>query len=96
MRSLPGAWGARGGGGDFKSLSFLLFIIVHMTGIPKFAFKLQCLISSESVLAVQSCPILCDPMDCSPPGSSVHGILQARILDRVAISFSGGSSQPRD
>ena len=38
----------------------------------------------------------CDPMDCSPPGSSVHGILQARILGRVAISFSRGSSWPRD
>jgi len=39
---------------------------------------------------------LCDPVDCSPPGSSVHGILQARILERVAISFSRGSSRPRD
>ena len=37
-----------------------------------------------------------NPMDCSPPGSSVHGILQARILEWVAISFSRGSSQPRD
>ena len=40
--------------------------------------------------------ILCNPMDCSPPGSSLHGILQARILEWVAISFSRGSSQPRD
>ena len=38
----------------------------------------------------------CDPMDCSPPGSSVHGILQARILEWVAISFSRWSSWPRD
>ena len=44
----------------------------------------------------QSCPTLCDPMDCSPPGSSIHGILQARILEWVAISFSRGSSWPRD
>ena len=44
----------------------------------------------------QSCPILCNPMDCSPPGSSVHGILQARILEWVALSFSRGSSWPRD
>ena len=36
----------------------------------------------------QSCPTLCDPMDCSPPGSSVHGILQARVLEWGAISFS--------
>ena len=44
----------------------------------------------------QSYPILCDPVDCSPPGSSIHGILQARVLEWVAISFSWGSSQPRD
>ena len=39
---------------------------------------------------------LCDPMDCSPPGSSIHGIFQARVLEWVAISFSRGSSRPRD
>ena len=44
----------------------------------------------------QLCYTLCDPMDCSLPGSSVHGILQARILEWVAISSSRGSSQPRD
>ena len=44
----------------------------------------------------KSCPTLYDPMGCSPPGSSVHGILQARILRWAAISFSRGSSQPRD
>ena len=44
----------------------------------------------------QSCPTLCDPMDCSLPGFSVRGILQARILEWVTISFSRGSSQPRD
>ena len=48
------------------------------------------------VLVTQPCPAICNPIDCSPPGSSVHGILQARILDWVAISFSRGSSQPRD
>ena len=45
---------------------------------------------------VQSCPTLCDPLDCSPPDSSVHGILQARILEWVAISSSRRSSRPRD
>ena len=45
---------------------------------------------------VKSCLTLWDPMDCSLPGSSVHEILQARILEWVAISFSRGSSQPRD
>ena len=48
------------------------------------------------VLVTQSCPVLCEPMDCSSPGSSVHGILQARILEWVPILFSRGSSQPRD
>ena len=50
---------------------------------------------SETEVA-QLCPTLCDPMDCSPPSSSIHGILQARILEWVAISFSRGSFQPRD
>ena len=44
----------------------------------------------------QLCPTLCDPMDCSPPGSSVHGILQARILKWVAKASSIASSWPRD
>ena len=48
-------------------------------------------------LVTQSCPALCNPMDCSPSGSFVHGILQAGILLKgVAIPFSRGSSQPRD
>ena len=47
-------------------------------------------------LVTKSCPILCDPMDCSPPGSSVHGIFQAEILEWVAMLSSRGSSQPRD
>ena len=46
-------------------------------------------------MCAQSCPTLSDPMGCSPPGSSVHGLLQARILEWIAISFSRGSSQPR-
>ena len=40
------------------------------------------------MLSLQSCPILCDPMDCSPPGSSLHGILQARVLEWGAIAVS--------
>ena len=51
--------------------------------------SLQC----SSAKSLQSCLTLCNPMDCSPPGSSVHGILQARILEWVAISFSRGSYQ---
>ena len=47
-------------------------------------------------LVAQSFPALCNPMECSPPGSSVHGILQARILEWVTMPSSRGSSQPRD
>ena len=47
-------------------------------------------------LVTQSCLTLCNPMDNSPPGSSVHGIFQARILEWVVMSSSRGSSQPRD
>ena len=46
--------------------------------------------------SLQSCSILCDPVDCSPAGSSVHWILQARTLEWVAISYPRASSQPRD
>ena len=48
------------------------------------------------VLVTQLCPSLCNPVDCSLPGTSVHGILQTRILEWVAISFSRGPSRPRD
>ena len=44
----------------------------------------------------QSCLTLCNPVDCSPPGFSVHGIFPARILEWVAVPFSRGSSRPRD
>ena len=51
-------------------------------------FLLQCMkVKSESEVA-QSCPTLCDPMDCSPPGSSFHGIFRARVLEWGAIAFS--------
>ena len=56
---------------------------------PEFICLCRCLVA-------QSCPTLCDPMDCSLPDSSVHGIVQARILEWVAIPFSRGSSWPRD
>ena len=59
-------------------------------------FLFQCMkVKSESEVT-QSCPTLYDPMDCSLPSSSVHVILQARILEWVAISLSKGSFQPRD
>ena len=57
---------------------------------------LFCIEVKVKVLVAQSCLTLCDPMDCRPPGSSVHGVLQARILEWIAILFSRGSSWPRD
>ena len=51
---------------------------------------------AHACLRAQSCLTLCDPTDCSLPGSSFHGILQARILEGVAISYFRGSSPPRD
>ena len=59
-------------------------------------FLLGCMkVKSESEVG-QSCPTLSDSLDCSLPGSSVHGVFQARQLEWAAISFSRGSSQPRD
>ena len=55
-----------------------------------------CIVGRRRSEVVQLYPTLCYPVDCSPPGSSVHGILQARVLEWVAISSSRGSSQPRD
>ena len=66
----------------------VLVIVAKSPKQPKFP--------SAVVLDTQSCPTLCDSVDCSPPGSSVPGILQARILECIAISFSRGSSCPRD
>ena len=60
-----------------------------LTYIYLFAYE------SESEVT-QSCPTLCNPMDCSLPGSSVHGILQARVLEWGAIAFSRELSRPRD
>ena len=51
-------------------------------------FLLQCMKVKSEREVTQSCPTLCDPMDCSPPGSSTHGIFQARVLEQVAIAFS--------
>ena len=58
--------------------------------------RLVAFIHNWKVLDTQWCPALCDPMDWGPPGFSACGILQARILEWVAVPFSRGSSQPRD
>ena len=74
-------------GPSFSSLK----AFAHATSVIQGAYTCACCAKS-----LQSCPTLCDPMNCSPPGFSVHGILQTRILEWVAISFSRGSSQPTD
>ena len=68
----------------------------HLGSWCSFPGVLVFLCSGELSVCCQSCPTLFDPMDCSPLGFSVLGISQARILERVAISFSRDSSQPRD
>ena len=64
-------------------------LVLQVDGKPLFYICLQAKLH-------QLCPTLCDPMDYSPPDSSVHGILLARILERVAMPSSWGSSQPKD
>ena len=67
-------------------------VIVVILRKTKFTAKKYC----YCCLIITSCPTLCNPMDCSPPRSSVHGISQVRILEWVAVSFSRGSSWTRD
>ena len=80
------------------SLSIRRNITDFRTFYLSIAFKCsKCPLNIEWVSEVtQSCPTLWDPIDCSLPGSSVHGIFQARVLEWVAISFSRGSSWSRD
>ena len=61
-----------------------------------FSLLPPCLSQRQWSEVAQWCLTLCDPTDCSLPGSSVHGIFQAIVLELIAISFSRGSSQPRD
>ena len=71
-------------------INWLLTLV--LAGVCSWCFLLWVL----CVLFTQSCLNLCNPKDCSPPGSSVHGILQGRTLEWVAIPFSRGSPQPRN
>ena len=68
----------------------------YMTPSICIYFESKYMLDFVYVLVAQACPTLCNPMDCSPPGSSIHGILQAWIQEWVAISLSRGSSQPRN
>ena len=75
-----------------------MICVCFLAAHPGVFLGLRCLslLMVVVVMCAQSCPTLCNPMDCSPPGPSVRGILQARILEWVAISSSRGSSRPRD
>ena len=67
------------------------YLTIWTSGDGQWVASVFCLLAS-----LQLCPILCNPMDCSPPGFSGHGVLQARILEWVVIAYCRGSSQPRD
>ena len=73
----------RPGGKSYKEV--LQILIFARIALQEFSLEPS---SGSTLYCAGSCPILCDPKDCSPPGSSVHGIPQARILERVAIPFS--------
>ena len=81
-----GAW--------FSSWYQVLIRVTSCSSVPRAVLIL--VLKSQVGEVTQSCPTLCDPVDFSLPSSSVHWILQARMLEWVAISFSRGSSQPRD
>ena len=75
--------------------SYLFSLEIHLSDLYSTVFGIW-LLWLVKVLVAQSCSTLCNPRDCSLPGSSVHGIFQARILEWVAILFCRGSSQPRN
>ena len=85
-----GAWRAP----SATSLSAMhLLTLLHLSSEPSSLPEITCMLCAKSL---QLCPSLCNTMDYSPPGSSVHGILQARILEWVARPACRGSSQPQD
>jgi len=79
------------------SHNYHVCVCVHLRTVEIYFITEFQICNTVCVLSVaQLCPALCDPMDCNQPGSSVQGIFQARILEWVAIYYTGGSSQPRD
>ena len=94
---------------SFKTLNAMFTVTYCQANVPKEHFlgflknnslkfdHVSVKLSAAALYSgMQSCSTLCDPMDCSPSGSSVHGILQARILEWVVISSSRGASRSRD
>ena len=82
------------------SLSFIYYLFkiisIIVTTITAHTHAHAWIYIAVVCMCAQLCPTFCDPMDCNLPGSSVRGISQARIMERVATSFSRGSSWPRD
>ena len=79
----------------FMSAQYIHHILIPGLDITLASFVCVCVCVCVCVYSdAQSCPTLCEPMDCSPPGSSVHGILQARMLEWVAISSPGDLPDP--
>ena len=82
--------------GDLALTDFLLACELLEWRYSCHLISASCVPEKRKVLVAQSCPTLCNPVDGSPPGSSVYAIFQTRILEWVAIPFSGGSSQLRE
>ena len=77
-------------------INFRLKTIIYVHILIFLNYNLNTFFKENESEVVQSCPTLCGPVDCSPSGSSIHGILQTRILELVATSFSRASSRSRD
>ena len=79
-------------------LNFVFLIYLHISeNVPnQYLLKYHLIIFVVVAQSLSCVQLFCNPMDCNPPDSSVHETSQARILERVAISFPRGSSQPRD
>ena len=77
---------------EYSWLAMLWQLQVNREGNQPYIYMYPCVHAKS----LQLCPTLCDPMDCSPPDSHIHGILQARILEWVTMPTSSGSSPPRD
>ena len=86
---------AQEGGGMGINIYWIILQSLRIIIPESLCYGLNC-VKCVKALVTQSCLTLGDPMVCSPPGSSVHGIVQARILEWVAMPSSRGSSQPRD
>jgi len=78
------------------TLKSVLIRVLYRNRINRIDIYLYIVTNTDVLCCALSCPTLCDPMDNNPPGSSVHGLFQVKILEWVAIPFSRGFSQLRD